>query len=156
MLIDRPDPVVFIEAFRMVLESFSSMKVVGADVGQAEEGEAAGDIFVSMGLMGDVDAQVRMSMNEGTVRSLASDMLPGFPVTELDELAMSAVGELCNMMMGTACQNLAGQYEKVDITPPVVALEPIGPEGEAGDEASFSIRLTEKGPVCLIVTPRYA
>jgi CheY-specific phosphatase CheX len=55
-------------------------------------------------------------MDEKIGMELASDML-GMEITEVDELVVSAVGEICNMIMGNACSSF-GSDKLIDIRRP--------------------------------------
>ena len=51
---------------------------------------------------------------------VASGMMMGMPVPELDDMAMSAISELGNMIMGNAATILSTKGIGIDITPPTV------------------------------------
>jgi len=81
---------------------------------------AADSVVVVIGFNGDVEGQVIYSFRNDYAKNVASIMC-GMNLKELDELSMSALGELCNMISGrlvTHFDKLAGQ--KVGITPPTV------------------------------------
>jgi chemotaxis protein CheX len=59
-------------------------------------------------------------MDEKTGKLVASAMLGGMEINEIDELVVSAVGELANMVIGNTCQSLSKHDINVDITPPTV------------------------------------
>ncbi|AYF41792.1 chemotaxis protein CheX [Ethanoligenens harbinense] len=119
---------IFIDAWNTVLESFSTKHIMSANVEPPKENLNSRDIYVLMGIVGDIDGQVFMSMDAETGKILASEMLGGMEVTDVDELVVSAVGEMCNMVMGNACSSISLQNTTVDITPPtVIAGEEIPP-----------------------------
>lgn len=81
----------------------------------------ADSVAVVVGFAGDIKGQVVYSFHNGYAKKVAGIMCGGIEITELDELATSAVAELCNMISGQAATNLyemAGK--KVNITPPTV------------------------------------
>lgn len=47
-------------------------------------------------------------------------MMGGYPVNELDDIAKSAISELCNMIMGNTATLYTQQNIRVNITPPTV------------------------------------
>lgn len=49
---------------------------------------------------------------------IASLMMGGMPIPTLDEMAKSAVAELCNMILGNAGIFLSQIGTKIDVTPP--------------------------------------
>ncbi|MEA4892549.1 MAG: chemotaxis protein CheX [Peptococcaceae bacterium] len=111
---------VFINAWNDVFSSFSSKKVLTADIMAAKEEARPFDISVIIGIVGDVDGQVFLSMDGETGELLASEMLGGMDVAGMEDVVKSAVGEFCNMIMGNACSGIGGANRNVDITPPTV------------------------------------
>lgn len=112
---------IFINAWHTVLRSFSSKQIVHTDVRPFKTFSDDRDILVYMGIVGDVSGQVAMAMDVRMGEILASEMLGGMEVTDQEELITSAVGEMCNMIMGTACMHISlANAGIVDITPPTV------------------------------------
>lgn len=50
--------------------------------------------------MGEMKGQVILAIRENNAKDIASRMMFGMPVNELDEMASSALNELGNMIMG--------------------------------------------------------
>ena len=61
---------------------------------------------------------------DGTGPAVASAMM-GEPITELDDMSMSALGELANMITGNAATQLSAKGYECDISPPLI-IEPSG------------------------------
>lgn len=118
---------IFIDAWNTVLESFSSKHILSTNV-ETQSTVSIRDISVSIGLVGDVDGQIFMSMDAQTGKSIASEMLGGMEIIDVDEVVKSAVGELCNMVMGNACSSISLETANVDITTPTVFSEETLPE----------------------------
>ena len=79
------------------------------------------EVFVVMlGITGKLHGQVLLVMNTDIARDLASKMMMGMPVDELNEMAKSALGELMNMTMGNAMTFFSEQEILLDITPPTM------------------------------------
>lgn len=76
-------------------------------------------IVTVIGFNGDIDGNLIYSFNEETAKNVVSKMM-GMPYDTLDELALSALGELGNMASGSIAMNLEKNNYKVDITPPTV------------------------------------
>ena len=110
---------IFIDAWNTVFESFSTKHIMRASV-ESPKDTTGSDISVTIGLVGDVDGQIYMSMDASTGKSIASEMLGGMEINEVDEVVFSAVGELCNMVMGNACTTISLETANVDITTPVI------------------------------------
>ena len=74
---------------------------------------------VSIGITGALAGHFRMGMDLQTAKNVASTMLCE-EVAELDEMALSALSELANMIAGNARSNLSGEGSVSDITPPCI------------------------------------
>ncbi len=72
-----------------------------------------------LGFVGDIEGNVVYSFTNETGLQIVSKMM-GMPYEQLDELALSALGELGNMTTGALAMNLEKVGYKVDITPPTV------------------------------------
>ena len=81
---------------------------------------ASDSVIIMIGVTGEVRGQVLMSFPEAHALHVASKMMMGMPVPELDEMAMSAISELGNMIMGNAATILSTKGIGIDITPPTL------------------------------------
>lgn len=70
------------------------------------------------GITGQVKGQVLLDIKEQSAKNIASCMMMGMPVEELDSMALSAISELGNMIMGNAATIFSNSNLLVDITPP--------------------------------------
>lgn len=113
-------PEIMIQAWTGVLEAVSTKRLLDASVQTEPASPDPRDICALINIVGDLSGQVSMSMDADTGMLLASEMLGGMEISEVDELVVSAVGELCNMMMGSVCSSMSALSHSVDITPPVV------------------------------------
>ncbi|MCD6449864.1 MAG: chemotaxis protein CheX [Thermotogaceae bacterium] len=77
------------------------------------------EIITVIGFVGDLEGNVIYSFAEETAFKIISEMM-GMPYNQLDELALSALGELGNMTTGALAINLEKVGIKVDLTPPTV------------------------------------
>lgn len=82
----------------------------------------ANHVILMVGITGEIKGQAIISMSEETAKSIASAMMMGMPVNELDEMAKSAISELSNMIMGNSATLLYNDGVVVDITPPTFML----------------------------------
>lgn len=78
------------------------------------------DVSIIIGVTGAVRGQVVYSMDSNVAYSVAKAMLPGKLPVDLKRLTNSAVSELANIITGQASITLAGEKERIDITPPAV------------------------------------
>lgn len=77
-------------------------------------------VIIMIGITGEIRGHVIIAIPHENALSLASKMMMGMPVTELDELSVSAISELGNMIMGNAATLLADKGIGIDITPPTL------------------------------------
>lgn len=76
------------------------------------------EIVIILGITGDIKGQAVFSLTEDMAKKIASGMMMGMPVDEIDEMAKSALSELGNMIMGNSATLLFNAGAKIDITPP--------------------------------------
>lgn len=76
-------------------------------------------MLIMIGVTGDVKGQIIMAFPNSVVLEIASRMCT-MPVTQIDEMVKSAIGELGNMTMGNAATLLASGGVGIDITPPTM------------------------------------
>lgn len=82
-----------------------------------------GDVLaIIIGLTGNIKGQVILSLSIDSACDIASKMMMGMPVDELNDMARSAISELSNMILGNAATALSQKGLVVDITPPSVCL----------------------------------
>jgi chemotaxis protein CheX len=79
----------------------------------------SGQCNVTIGVTGDIQGMVIFGMALVTADRIASSMI-GAPIKTFDQLAASAIAEMCNMISGNAMTALSEQGIKCDITPPAL------------------------------------
>lgn len=88
---------------------------------------AVGPILQNRGLIINIDVldQLRgtiiINMDNEAAKKFASKMMMGMAVSELDEMAQSAIAEFGNMVCAHACTNFAKiGLEQLNISPPII------------------------------------
>ncbi|PKM49525.1 MAG: chemotaxis protein CheX [Firmicutes bacterium HGW-Firmicutes-7] len=110
----------FIEAAQTVIRDFCHIE---AKVGKPFLTQATYEgstLMVIVGITGDLRGQVLINMSSEVACSLASHMMMGMPVNELNDMAKSAISELANMILGNAATLFSKKAINLDITPPSV------------------------------------
>lgn len=74
---------------------------------------------IQVGVVGEMKGQVILAMEDANAKDIASRMMYGMPVNELDEMSSSALNELSNMIMGNTATIFSTQGILIDITPPL-------------------------------------
>ena len=77
-------------------------------------------VIIMIGITGAMRGSVIIALTYNKALEIASKMMMGMPVTELDEMATSAISELGNMIMGNAATILSTKGVGIDITPPTL------------------------------------
>lgn len=75
-------------------------------------------VSVSISIIGDIKGEVVYNMQVSDGCFIASKMMMGMPVAELDDMSKSAISELANMISGNVATIFAGKGLMVDITTP--------------------------------------
>lgn len=78
-------------------------------------------VLIMLGVTGALEGQVIFDINENTAKQIASNMMMGMEIPELNDMSMSAISELGNMIMGNAATEFSQNGVVIDITPPTVA-----------------------------------
>ena len=112
----------FLAAIENVLNQFGVAEIKKGNVAVKEEMVIHQEVSAFVGIVGDIRGNVAYCFSSDTAKNMASAMMMGMAVTELDEISRSAIAELANMFTGNAASLLANQEVKVDITPPSVVV----------------------------------
>jgi len=77
-------------------------------------------ILIMIGVTGEMRGQVIIALTITNACDVASKMMMGMPVVELNDLSISAISELGNMIMGNTATILSTKGIGIDITPPTI------------------------------------
>ncbi|AWW25572.1 chemotaxis protein CheX [Acetobacterium carbinolicum] len=80
----------------------------------------ASGIVLTLGIVGDKKGNVAYAIDTEGAKQIASIMMMGMPVDELDDMAKSAISELSNMLTANAAINFSNDNVTVDISPPTM------------------------------------
>lgn len=108
----------FLMAFDSVLEQVIYMKPERGNLFVKEGSVNSGDVVISIGVTGDLTGTVVLNMSEETAKLIASKMMMGMEVKELDDMAKSAISELGNMIAGNSASHFMNMGKDINITPP--------------------------------------
>ena len=88
------------------------------------------DVTAIIGISGKLEGNVLYGFTEDLVRQIVQRLV-GEEVDPRDQMALSALGEIANVITGNAATQLAASGYGCDISPPVI-LEPVGATLTAG------------------------
>jgi chemotaxis protein CheX len=77
-------------------------------------------VLINVGIVGDLRGNVIYGTTMESAKGIASTMMMGMPVNELDEMAQSAISELTNMLTANACMGFSEQNINIDISTPTL------------------------------------
>lgn len=109
----------FVRALRNVFESIIGTTPVAEEATERKSTFTTQQVTVIAGVSGDVAGTVMYGMSFATAQNIAGAMI-GTEVEELDDMALSAVSELGNMITGGATALVSQHGFDVDITPPSI------------------------------------
>jgi chemotaxis protein CheX len=77
-------------------------------------------VVIVVGIVGSFKGNAVYCLEYDAAKKIASNMMMGMPVDELDEMAKSALSELSNMLTATAATNFSENGVSIDISTPTV------------------------------------
>lgn len=112
----------FLQSTISVFESVTQMKLMVGKPSLATFSFKSPTYTITVGIVGQMKGQAVLAMDLDRAKEIASKMMYGMLVTELDEMACSALNELSNMIMGNTATMFSTQGKIIDITPPISML----------------------------------
>lgn len=110
----------FLMSASQVLEQVCGIKTKVGSISKDNPMIDGEPLFIMLGITGEMTGQVCIVFDIDVAKDIASRMMMGMPVPEIDEMAKSALSELGNMIMGNAATLLANSGTLIDITPPTL------------------------------------
>lgn len=108
----------FIEASQTVLKQTANIDAKLGKVTLKDSPFISDSVVIIVGLTGKMRGQAVFSMTKKVALDVASAMMGGMTVNELDEISKSAISELTNMILGNAATLLYSKGIGIEITPP--------------------------------------
>lgn len=97
---------------------FSSVKKGGLNVKKQELVNTG--VIIIVGIVGAIQGNVVYVLDFEAAKKIASTMMMGMPVTELDEISQSALSELTNMLTANAATVFSSLDIPIDISTPTL------------------------------------
>lgn len=110
----------FIEAAQSVTKTLCNVDTNLGKVHLKQSPFSVNQIVIMIGVVGKIKGQVCFELSNETAKKIASKMMGGMTITELDEISKSAISEMGNMIMGSASTIFANNTVYIDITPPTL------------------------------------
>lgn len=77
-------------------------------------------VLINVGVVGDIKGNIIYGTTVECAKKIASSMMMGMPVEELDEMAQSAISELTNMLTANASTVFSEEGINIDISTPTL------------------------------------
>jgi len=110
----------FINSISGVFTSLGLGEVVSRNVFRKDTFICRYNLTTIIGISGSINGNIALSMPYDTAKKIASAMMMGMEVAEIDEISVSALGELTNMICGQAAIEFSMQNLVAEITPPTI------------------------------------
>lgn len=81
---------------------------------------ATKNVVIMVSIIGDLLGSVAINLDIEFAKKIASNMMCGMPVENLDEMSMSALKELSNITMGRVATAFSQMGKIIDIAPPTL------------------------------------
>ena len=133
----------FIEASKNVLKGAANIDISLGKIYMKVSPYMSDCVAIIVGVTGKIRGQVTFAISKDVSCKIASCMMMGMPVIELDEMAKSALAELGNMIMGNTATIFYGKGLQIDITPPTIL---------TGDNIQFSTNKTQTVTVPILLS----
>jgi len=112
----------FIEASQTVLKQVANVDAKLGKVYLRSSPYMGESILIIVGITGKMRGQAIFTMSKKVAFMIASAMMFGMPVDELNEISKSALSELTNMILGNTATLLYNKGIGIEITPPSLLL----------------------------------
>lgn len=110
----------FINSISGVFASFGLGEIASGSICRKDTFICRYNLTTIIGISGSIKGNIALSMPYDTARKIASAMMMGMEVAEIDEISVSALGELTNMICGQAAIEFSLQNLVAEITPPTI------------------------------------
>jgi len=131
----------FISASQAVLRDLCQIETTLGKPYLTDASYEGDSLLIIVGITGELRGQVLISMSFQTACDVASKMMMGMPVPELNDMAKSAVSELANMILGNSATIFSKKGIALDITPPSLAMG-----------SNMSISVSDSKTICIPLT----
>lgn len=114
----------FLEAFVCTLNQLGIAEVQRGSMKKKNNFYVELEVSSVINLSGSVQGSIALSMPQDTAKKLASAMMQGIKADTVDEIVKSAIGELSSMIAGSAVTKAAALGITLQISTPLILLEP--------------------------------
>ncbi|MCT4605902.1 MAG: chemotaxis protein CheX [Marinisporobacter sp.] len=110
----------FIESFLSVMPQIGFSDIKKGNLSLKDRNIKSDGVMINLGIVGDIKGNVIYSMTIDHAKAVASKMMMGMMVEELDDMAQSALSELSNMLTANASINFENMEINTNISTPTL------------------------------------
>lgn len=110
----------FIDSFMSVMPQLGFADVRKGALSVKGQDLSCSGIIILVGIVGTLKGNVVYRIDEEHAKKIASTMMMGMAVEQLDDMARSALSELSNMLTATAATGFTNQGVTIDISTPTL------------------------------------
>ena len=110
----------FMESFLNVMPQLGFSKVEKGQLSVKGKDHLSSGVIIIVGIVGAIKGNIVYSIDIENAKKIASTMMMGMPVIELDEIAKSALSELTNMLTANAATRFSVLGIPIDISTPTL------------------------------------
>lgn len=131
----------FMQSAKTVLEQMTSISARPGSVAPAHSELQDSHLWILIDLTGAVEGSMAFGFIPDTALKIASAMMGGFQLDQLDAMSQSAISELGNMISGNACSLLSQEGLTIDISPPKLLIgERVSPQKSVAVAVPLSLQ----------------
>ncbi len=128
----------FLESFISVMPQLGYTNVQKGNLSVKEQELTNTGVSIIIGIVGKVRGNVVYNLNTQSAINIASTMMMGMPIEELDDMSKSALSELANMLTASAATGFYDLGLPIDISTPTLL------QGE-----NISIKMSSNQVLCM-------
>lgn len=110
----------FIGAVTGIMPQIGFSNITRKGISLKEKKFMVSGVVLTLGIVGDKKGNVVYSIDMDGAKKIASTMMMGMPVEELDDMSKSALSELSNMLTANASINFSNDGINLDISVPTM------------------------------------
>lgn len=110
----------FMESFSTVMPQVGFSSVTKGNLSVKNKELISSGVIIIVGIVGAIKGNVVYVIDMESAKKIASTMMMGMPVAELDDMAKSALSELTNMLTANAATFFSQLEIPIDISTPTL------------------------------------
>ena len=108
----------FIDSFGHVMGQLGFSDIKRGNISVKGQKISGAGVVLAVGIVGQIKGNVVYIIDLEDAKKIASKMMMGMPIAELDEMSRSCLAELSNMLSANAATGFSKAKVLVDISPP--------------------------------------